>query len=117
MTPTTDPWATFREEMPVSKKWAYFDHAAVSPLPRRSAEALAAWSAECMAEGDTVWLNWSRRLEEVRGLAAQLLHAERDEIALVHSTTEGINFVAEGFAWQPGDNVVTLDNEFPSNLY
>ena len=30
---------------------------------------------------------------------------------------EGVNLLAEGFPWKSGDNVVTLDNEFPSNLY
>jgi cysteine desulfurase/selenocysteine lyase len=110
-------WDDFRHEMPVTNRWAYFDHSAVSPLPQRSAAALASWSDQIMREGDTVWPDWHRRLEEVRGLFAQLLGASAAEIALVHSTTEGINFVAEGFPWQPGDNVVTLDNEFPSNQY
>jgi selenocysteine lyase/cysteine desulfurase len=46
-----------------------------------------------------------------------LINAQASEIALVHSTTEGINLVAEGFPWTAGDNVVTLENEFPSNQY
>ena len=50
-------------------------------------------------------------------LAARLIAADADEIALVRNTTEGISLVAEGFPWQAGDNVVTLDNEFPSNQY
>jgi selenocysteine lyase/cysteine desulfurase len=56
-------------------------------------------------------------VETARKLAAQLLHAKREEIALVHSTTEGINLVAEGVPWRAGDNIVTLASEFPSNLY
>ena len=50
-------------------------------------------------------------------LGARLIGADPNEIALVRNTTEGISLVAEGFPWQEGDNVVTLDNEFPSNLY
>lgn len=46
-----------------------------------------------------------------------MLGADTDEIALVHNTSEGVNLVAEGFPWQPGDNVVTLENEFPTNQY
>jgi selenocysteine lyase/cysteine desulfurase len=38
-------------------------------------------------------------------------------VTLVTSTTAGINLVAEGVDWRQGDNVVTLDDEFPSNLY
>jgi selenocysteine lyase/cysteine desulfurase len=40
-----------------------------------------------------------------------------EEIALVGNTTNGINLVAEGFPWQPGDNVVTRADEFPANQY
>jgi len=46
-----------------------------------------------------------------------MIGAQSDEIALVGNTTAGISLVAEGFNWQPGDNVVTLADEFPSNLY
>src|SRR5690606_19946933 len=60
---------------------------------------------------------WDRRLGELRELAAQLINAASSEIALVRNTTEGINLVAEGLDWQDGDNVVTLDDEFPSNVY
>ena len=49
--------------------------------------------------------------------AARLIGADRDEIALVPNTTAGISLVAEGLDWRPGDNVVTLADEFPSNVY
>lgn len=110
-------WVRFRNEMPVCRKWAYFDHAAVAPLPAPAAQAIADWTQQAAAEGDTVWLDWHQQVEQARLLAAQLLHASPAEVALVNSTTAGINLVAEGVAWQPGDNVVTLENEFPSNQY
>ena len=106
-----------REAMPVAKKWAYFDHAAVAPITSPAAEALRIWLREAAEEGDTVWLDWARQLAGARSAAAELIGAEEDEIALVPNTTAGINLVAEGLTWQAGDNVVTLDDEFPANLY
>lgn len=106
-----------RAQMPVVKKWAYFDHAAVAPLTVPAAEALRKYTDEALSEGDTVWPNWSRRVEDARETAAQLIGAESDEIALVPNTTSGISLVAEGLDWKPGDNVVTLADEFPSNAY
>jgi cysteine desulfurase/selenocysteine lyase len=117
MMPEDNPWNAFRAQMPVVENWAYLDHAAVAPLPRPSAQALADWAAENAAQGDTVWPSWAKKLEQVRGLAAKILNANERQVALVHSTTEGINIVAEGFPWRDGDNVVTLENEFPSNQY
>lgn len=106
-----------REAMPITKKWAYFDHAAVAPISSPAAEVLRTWLGEAAEEGDTVWPNWARQLSGTRTAAAKLIGASEDEIALVPNTTAGINLVAEGFPWQAGDNVVTLDDEFPANVY
>jgi selenocysteine lyase/cysteine desulfurase len=103
--------------MPVTARLAYFDHAAVGPLPEPTRAAMAQWLQEAAEVGDTVWPEWNRRLEQARTHAAALIGAETDEIALIPNTTAGINYIAQGFAWQPGDNVVTLANEFPSNAY
>ena len=106
-----------RAAMPVSLRWAYFDHAAVAPLTAPAAEALQKWAAEALAEGDTVWPDWSRRVEATRASAARMIGATVEEIALVPNTTAGITLVAEGLDWRSGDNVVTLADEFPSNVY
>jgi selenocysteine lyase/cysteine desulfurase len=103
--------------MPVSRKWAYFDHAAVAPIPTAAADAMRLWNDQALLEGDTIWGQWSRRIEEVRQRAASLVNVHEDEIALVPNTTAGINIVAEGLDWRAGDNVVIAANEFPTNQY
>ncbi|QDU30147.1 Isopenicillin N epimerase [Anatilimnocola aggregata] len=103
--------------MPVVRRFAYFDHAAVGPLPEPSRRAVAQWLTEATELGDTVWPRWNGQLEQARRHAAELMGAELDEIALIPNTTAGINYIAQGFPWQAGDNVVTLANEFPSNAY
>jgi len=103
--------------MPVASKFAYLDHAAVAPLPGPARDAIVAWSEQAAEEGDTAWPQWAQRLERVRQTAADLIGAQPREVALVPNTTAGINLVAEGFPWRDGDNIVTLANEFPSNLY
>jgi cysteine desulfurase / selenocysteine lyase len=108
---------SFRDAMPVSQRWAYLDHAAVAPLPLVAQEAIAEWSREAAEQGDVAWPRWNQAVEAVRTRAAKLVNARSDEIGLVPSTTAGISLVADGFPWREGDNVVTLENEFPSNLY
>ncbi|MGE0606250.1 MAG: aminotransferase class V-fold PLP-dependent enzyme [Pirellulales bacterium] len=103
--------------MPVVEHWAFLDHAAVAPIPRPTHEAVSAWLEDAMLQPGVAWGKWAERLEGVRRSAARLLHARPDEVALIRNTTEGINLVAEGWPWQPGDNVVTPAGEFPSNLY
>jgi cysteine desulfurase / selenocysteine lyase len=110
-------WADFRRQMPVARRWAYLDHAAVASLSGPARLALSEWSEDATLNGTAFYRAWMDRLERLRQRAAQLIGATRDEIALVPNTTAGINLVAEGFPWQPGDNVVLPDNEFPSNQY
>ncbi|MFO0907508.1 MAG: aminotransferase class V-fold PLP-dependent enzyme [Isosphaeraceae bacterium] len=106
-----------RDEFPVTERWAYFDHAAVSPLPRTSANMLCAWANDQQQNGVVNWPEWEARLQTHRANVARLIHAHSDEIAFVNSTTQGIGIVAEGFPWRDGDNVVTAAEEYPSNLY
>jgi selenocysteine lyase/cysteine desulfurase len=111
-------WDTLREsEFPVSRRWAYFDHAAVAPLPRRSAAVLRAWATEQEQDGVVGWARREQRIEVVRNQAARLINADHDEIAFISSTTHGIGLIAEGYPWSPGDNVVTAAEEYPSNIY
>jgi cysteine desulfurase / selenocysteine lyase len=118
MTLSQDPrWEEFRRQMPISEHWAFFDSAAVSPLPGPARDALAVWLAEATEQGGTAWLNWDRQVEQLRRHAAQMLGAATEEIALVRSTTDGVTLAAEGFPWQPGDNLVVPADEFPTNQY
>jgi selenocysteine lyase/cysteine desulfurase len=109
--------AEFRRAMPVARRWAYLDHAAVAPLSGPAQAALARWSEDAAANGAASYGDWKRQVEETRVRAARLIGAGPEEIAFVANTTAGISLVAEGFPWRPGDNVVVPDNEFPTNAY
>lgn len=111
-------WDELRDrEFPVARNWAYLDHAAVAPLPRRSAALLREWADEQERNGVVNWLSWEEKLERIRDAVAALIAADRDEIAFVNSTTQGIGLVAEGFPWRDGDSVVIPTEEYPSNIY
>ena len=103
--------------MPVTRRYAYFDHAAVAPLPQLTADAMTEQITDFAQNGCANWPVWRQRIENARKLAAGLLNAETSEIGIVHNTSEGICLVAEGLPWHAGDNVVVPDDEFPSNLY
>jgi cysteine desulfurase / selenocysteine lyase len=114
---TSLDWNAFRQEMPITKRWAYFDHAAVAPITLRAKQGIEAWAEEAVTDGTLMWPTWAKRVEATRKNAAGMLNASAEEIALTWSTTAGVNFVAEGFPWQEGDNVVTLEDEYPANQY
>ena len=103
--------------MPVAQRWAYFDHAAVAPVSGPAAAMMRTWIEQSATEGDTMWPEWGRQLKAMRQASASFIGASPEEITLVPNTTAGINLVAEGLDWRPGDNLVTLADEYPSNLY
>jgi selenocysteine lyase/cysteine desulfurase len=110
-------WELLRNEMPVTRQWAFFDHAAVAPISGRAQQAILEYAADLAENGDVHAARWEQRAEEVRRLAGRLLNAEPADIAFIKNTSEGVGIVAEGLPWQSGDNVVSAEEEYPANIY
>jgi selenocysteine lyase/cysteine desulfurase len=110
--------SAFRSYFPVTRRWAFFDHAAVAPIPDPAIAELG-WYARTIAEnGIVVVSEMMNRVSRVRGLAAKLVNAPTvEDIAFVPNTTVGIGLIAEGYPWKAGENVVLAAEEYPSNQY
>jgi cysteine desulfurase/selenocysteine lyase len=104
-------------EFPVRRNLVYFNHAAVSPLPRRVADTIAAHIENTRDRGAADWRRWFASIEKARETAARFIGARASEVGFVPSTSWGLNLVAHAVDWRPGDNVVGDDMEFPSNVY
>lgn len=105
-----------QREFPVTARRVFLAHAAVCPLPRRVADAIARFSQSCV-EHDQEQILGPSYLAETRGLAAQLIGAQRDEIALVGPTSLGLSLVANGLRFRKGDNILVYFDDYPSNVY
>ncbi len=95
----------------------YLNHAGVSPLPRRCAAAMQQaieWNCDLTPEN---WINFIGRLQYCREAIARMLNVAPCDVALSRNTTEGINWVANGLDWRKGDRVVTVEGEYPANIY
>lgn len=103
-------------QFPLRDGLIYLNHAAVGVWPRRTAEAVKAFADENMRQGAADYPVWMKTERELRGRLARLVNAAgTDDIALLKNTSEGLSLIAYGLAWQPGENIVTTDQEFPSN--
>jgi selenocysteine lyase/cysteine desulfurase len=110
-------WLALRDEMPVTRHWAFLDHAAVAPLPARGCRVLQDWASELAENGVVGDARRCRRVEQVRERVGRLLNADPLDVAFIKNTSEGVGIVAEGFPWRAGDNLVTARDEYPANLY
>lgn len=105
-------------EFPIAERYTYLAHAAIGPLPRRSAERMGAMADSVCRTGDRLWPERQATVEETRSDAAQLFGArEAHEIAFVENTSTALSMIAMGLAWRPGENIVGAELEFPSNVY
>ena len=60
---------------------------------------------------------WFDSLDRLRAKLASLIHASPTDIAFIPSTAHGLAIPLHGLDWQPGDEILTLDPEFPNNTY
>ncbi len=104
-----------RSLFPVTRNLIYFNHAAVGPLSARACEAIEGHARDQREFGALHWREWYAETDRLRASAARLLGAQPDEISILKNTSEGLSFVAEGYRWKSGENVITTDLEFPSN--
>lgn len=106
-----------RNLFPVTKKYVYLNHAAVSPLASTVQVAIRRQLDEQTTLGGVAEDLWDKRAEQARKHAARLIKAEPSEIAFVTNTSQGLNLFARGIDWKRGDNVVVPRIEFPANVY
>lgn len=105
-------------EFPVVNKIIHLNHAAVGPWPQVTADAVVSFARENAEVGSLHYLRWLDTEQILRSNLARLINAPNvDDIALVKNTSEGLSLVAYGLAWQSGDNVVGIQQEFPSNRF
>src|SRR5436853_2793083 len=106
-----------RALFPVTEKYTYFNHAAVSPLSLRVRDAMMKLVDDVTWNGSYHFFDWCDRYESVRQSAAKLVNARAHEIAFMRNTSEALCTIANGIAWQAGDNAITTNVDFPSNVY
>ena len=109
--------STVRALFPVTKRANYLNHAAVSPPPLATIEAIQSQLKDVSENGSVNFRNWVAVKERARQLVAGMLGARPEQIAFMRNTSDGLSTVANGLDWRPGDNLVTFCNEFPSNIY
>jgi L-cysteine/cystine lyase len=110
---------SLRAEFPVLDRVAYLNAGTDGPVPRRGAAAAAA-SIAAQADSGRSGKSHFEDVMQIRGdlrrRAAWLMGCPPGEIALTHSTTDGMNLALRGLHLGRGDEVVTSDEEHPGLL-
>lgn len=102
---------------PITRRYAFLNHAALTPPSLPVVRRIERFLHELSRHGSLAWDELARAEDRVREKFARLIHAETGTIALAKSVSDALMLVADGLPWQPGDNIVTAECEFPSNVY
>lgn len=106
-----------RSLFPALKKYVYLNSAAVSPIPTTSVEAVQTQLSDVALNGSNNYLEWVATKNRARGLVAEMLGVRAEQVAFMRNTSDGFAAIAAGIDWQPGDNIVSYEHEFPANFY
>ena len=109
------------EDFPDSDK-IYLNNASVSIMPTQSIEAMQEFLISYNAIGpdskeSEPFVN--EKLRNVRKTIAKIISCQPDEVILTQSTTDGINFVANGLDFDNNSNIIIrgMTHEHHSNFY
>ncbi|HXG92572.1 MAG TPA: aminotransferase class V-fold PLP-dependent enzyme [Blastocatellia bacterium] len=106
-----------RSLFPITEKYTYLNHAAVSPLSTRARDAMLSIIEDVTRNGTVNYSGWLDTCERTRAAAARLVNARPHEIAFMQNTSAALSAIANGIDWREGDSVVTCNVEFPANIY
>ena len=92
----------------------YLQTGSLGPTPRPVMQrAIDAWRELELNPAAYGYGAHEQAMEGVRAKAAAFIGCATDELVLTRCTTEGINWVAQGLTFAPGDRVLTTDQEHP----
>src|SRR5947209_7016983 len=110
---------SLRAAFPVLEHTAYLNAGTDGPVPRPAAGAASEHirrEAERGRSGAEHFETMKAAAQGMRERLASLIGAQAEEVALTHSTTDGITTVLSALPLGQGDEVLTSDEEHPGLL-
>jgi L-cysteine/cystine lyase len=108
-----------RAQFPVLERVAYLNAGTNGPVPRAALQAAEGSLLEQveMGRSSKPWFEHQmERIAELRERVGVLFGATAADVAVTGSTTDGINAVLHAVDMQPGDEIITSDEEHPGVL-
>ncbi|GAB4330601.1 MAG: aminotransferase class V-fold PLP-dependent enzyme [Calditrichia bacterium] len=109
-------WESYRTFFPHLQDQIYLNHAAIAPQNLRAQKAIEKYYQERISGDIEYWpAAWDLK-QDFLAKVGKLINCPARQLALVSSTSHGLNLLALGIDWQPGDRILLNDFEFPSNV-
>jgi selenocysteine lyase/cysteine desulfurase len=111
-------WKTVYEQYPVNGHLIWLNNCGTTPAGTHILDAMDRFLQGYARRGTlTRTARYHDVKDRIKAILAPLLNCHSDELALIHHTAEGMNFISHGLDLQTGDEIMLLENEYPSNVY
>ena len=111
-------WNAVRDAFPVNRELIWLNSCGMSPAAEPVVAAMEGFLAEYSRRGILAETeNYATTGRAIKAALARLIHCEPEELALIHHTAEGMNVVSRGLTLKPEDEILLLEDEYPSNVY
>lgn len=103
---------------PTKDRMIFLAHCGISPIYKNAAERAVELIREQQWNGATTFMNYyGPELQNFKEAFAGLMQTGADNIAAVRNTSEALSMVANGYPFEPGDEVISFVHEYPANHY
>jgi cysteine desulfurase / selenocysteine lyase len=111
-------WRTIYKAYPVNKEMIWLNNCGTTPAGKHILEALSQFMEGYALKGSlTEIASYPKVQNNIKKILSDLLNCSSDELAIIHNTAEGMNFISHGLKLAAEDEVILLENEYPSNIY
>lgn len=110
-------WPAIRALFPALWGRTFLNTATFGQLSQRTVEAMTRHLAHRDETACADFLGWFDDHDGLRAKLARLIQAEARDIAFLPNANAGLAILMHSIEWRPGDEIVTLEGEFPNNIY
>ncbi|MGC4054833.1 MAG: aminotransferase class V-fold PLP-dependent enzyme [Paludibaculum sp.] len=113
----TGDWQAVRGLYPALRNRTFLNTATFGQLSTRTVDAMDRHFRHRDELACSDFLGWFVDHDGLRKKLATLINAQASDIAFLPNSNAGLAILMHSIDWRPGDEILTLEGEFPNNIY
>ncbi len=111
-------WKQVYDDFPINKNYIWLNNCGSTPPCRQIIDKVNTYIDEYSLNGIyTKSFSLSKVKRSIKAIISELLNCNGEDIAIIHNTAEGMTLISYGLNLTSGDEILLLENEYPSNVY
>jgi cysteine desulfurase/selenocysteine lyase len=108
---------TDKVSFPFKENLTFVASCSVSPMHSKTLAEIQQYITAQALGGTTLFRKYPDTIRRVDAAAAKLFHTSTENVSFIGNTAIGMSIIANGYPFQPGDEIISYCHEYPSNFY